>query len=62
MKELQLLIERDTFRIVLRSEAGKNPNIIPSRFVLHIKHTKTSKKSTKLVLLLVATIIVMVDI
>lgn len=37
-KEINALIERGTFKIVLRSEAGKDPNIIPSRFVLALKH------------------------
>lgn len=38
-KELIGLIERGTFRLVLREEMGENPNIIPSRFVLSIKHS-----------------------
>jgi Reverse transcriptase (RNA-dependent DNA polymerase) len=37
-KELFRLIERGNFRIVLREEAGSHPNVIPSRFVLSIKH------------------------
>jgi Reverse transcriptase (RNA-dependent DNA polymerase) len=37
-KELFGLIERGTFRLVLREEAGSHPDVIPSRFVLSIKH------------------------
>lgn len=37
-KELVGLFKRGAFRIVLREEAGENPNILPSRFVLTIKH------------------------
>lgn len=37
-KELPSLIERGTFRIFMRSDAGPEPNIIPSRFVLALKH------------------------
>lgn len=37
-KELLSLIKCSTFRVVLRSEAGLKPNIIPTRFVLALKH------------------------
>jgi hypothetical protein len=43
-KELFGLIERGTFRLVLREDAGSNPNIIPSRFVLSIKHESGVEK------------------
>ena len=36
-KEIEKLIRRGTFKIYLREEAGDNPNIIPSRFVLATK-------------------------
>ena len=38
LKELKGLIEKGTFKIVLREEAGERPNITPTRFVLGIKH------------------------
>lgn len=37
-QEILGLIERGTFRVVMEEEAGPNPNIIPSRYVLSIKH------------------------
>ncbi len=37
-KELQGLLEKNAFKIVLKEEAGNRPNIMPSRFVLAIKH------------------------
>jgi transposase InsO family protein len=43
-KELFGLIERGTFRLVLREDAGPNPNIIPSRFVLGIKHESGAER------------------
>jgi transposase InsO family protein len=43
-KELYGLIERGTFRLVLREESGARPNIIPSRFVLSIKHESGHEK------------------
>ncbi len=39
-KELNGLLERGVFRIFLKEEAGDNPNIVPSRFVLAIKHAQ----------------------
>jgi Reverse transcriptase (RNA-dependent DNA polymerase) len=38
------LIERGTFRLILREDAGYLPNIIPSRFVLCIKHESGIEK------------------
>ena len=40
-KEILGLIEKVTFKITLTEELGENepPNILPSRFVLAIKHT-----------------------
>eukprot|EP00171_Calliarthron_tuberculosum_P005221 IDg5221t1 len=37
-KEILGLIERKTFKIVLKEEAGDNPNIVPARFILAVKH------------------------
>ena len=37
-KELNGLFERGAFKIVLREEVEDNPNIVPSRYVLAIKH------------------------
>jgi Reverse transcriptase (RNA-dependent DNA polymerase) len=37
-KELLGLIERGTFRLILKEDVGPYPNVIPSRFVLCIKH------------------------
>eukprot|EP00171_Calliarthron_tuberculosum_P003375 IDg3375t1 len=37
-EELLGLLKRGTFRIVLREEIESNPNVIPSRYVLAIKH------------------------
>ena len=45
-QELLGLIEKGTFRIVLKENAGPNPNILPSRYVLAIKHAEDG--STKL--------------
>lgn len=38
LKELKRLIDKGTFRTVLREEVGERPNIIPTRLVLGIKH------------------------
>ena len=38
-KEILGLVERGTFKLVLEEEAGPNPNLIPSRYVLAIKHS-----------------------
>ena len=46
-KELEGLIERGTFRIVLEEELPPNPNIIPCRFVLAIKHSDTGETKHK---------------
>eukprot|EP00171_Calliarthron_tuberculosum_P005813 IDg5813t1 len=46
-KEILSLIERGTFKIVLREEAGENPNIIPCRFVLSIKNLGTDEELLK---------------
>jgi hypothetical protein len=35
-KELLGLIERGTFRLILKEDVGPYPNVIPSRFVLCI--------------------------
>ena len=45
--ELLDLIRRGTFKIVLRDECGKNPSVVPSRFVLAIKHTITGEQKLK---------------
>jgi Reverse transcriptase (RNA-dependent DNA polymerase) len=42
--ELFSLIERGTFRLVLREDVGPHPNIIPSRFVLGIKHESGTER------------------
>jgi len=46
-QELMGLIDRGTFRIVLREEAGEKPNIIPARFVLAIKHNGDGSEKLK---------------
>ena len=38
-KEILGLVERGTFKSVLEEEAGPNPNLIPSRYVVAIKHS-----------------------
>lgn len=43
IKEIKGLIDRGTFQIILRRDAGEDPNIIPSRFVLAIKHKKNGQ-------------------
>lgn len=40
-RELQGLLDRGAFKICLREEAGDDPNIIPSRFVLAIKDNQS---------------------
>ena len=42
-KELVGLLERGAFRIVLREEAGDNPNVVPTRYVLAIKHSQNNQ-------------------
>ena len=42
-KELLGLIERGTFKVVLPEEDGDKPNIVPSRYVLSIKHSETGE-------------------
>ena len=37
-KDILGLIEKRTFRIVLKEEAGPDPNVVPFRYVLTIKH------------------------
>ena len=37
-RNIKRLIQRGTFQSVLRSELDRNPNIVPSRSVLAIKH------------------------
>lgn len=39
-KEICGLIDRGTFRITLCGDSGERPNILPSRFVLAMKHLK----------------------
>ena len=46
-KEILGLIEKGTFKIVLKSEAGDDPNIIPCRFVLAIKNVGTGEEILK---------------
>ena len=46
-QELMGLIEKGTFRVVLREEIGQNPNIVPSRYVLAIKHSETGETKMK---------------
>lgn len=47
-KELLGLLERGVFKIVLREEAGDRPNIVPSRYVLAIKHSEKPDESPRL--------------
>ena len=46
-KEIEGLIKRGTFKIVLREEIGEHPNIIPSRFVLAIKKDGSDEEILK---------------
>ena len=46
-KELEGLIKRGTFKLVLREEIGPNPNIIPSRFVLTFKRKENGNEMWK---------------
>ena len=46
-REIEGLIQRGTFQMVLQSELGRNPNIVPSRFVLAIKHKDTGEEVYK---------------
>jgi hypothetical protein len=46
-KELEGLIKRGTFKLVLREELGRDPNIVPSRFVLAIKHQENGSELLK---------------
>jgi hypothetical protein len=42
--EIFSLIDRGTFRLALREDVGPHPNIIPSRFVLGIKHESGTER------------------
>ncbi len=44
-KEILGLIERGTFRLPLLGEAGDNPNVIPCRYVLTIRHALDGTRS-----------------
>jgi hypothetical protein len=46
-KEIQRLIERGTWKVVLKDEMPENPNIMCGRFVLTIKDSGTSKEICK---------------
>ena len=46
-QEILGLIEKGTFKIVLKHEAGDDPNIIPCRFVLAIKNVGTNEEILK---------------
>ena len=46
-QELLGLIEKGAFRIVLKENAGPNPNILPSFYVLDIKHAGDGTKKLK---------------
>lgn len=46
-EELEGLLERGTFKVVLRSELEEDPNIVPSRFVLVIKHKATGERKRR---------------
>jgi hypothetical protein len=41
LRELRGLIERGTFKVVLRPELPEKPNVMSTRFVLSIKHDVT---------------------
>ena len=47
-KELEGLLKRGVFKICLKEEAGENPNVIPSRFVLAIKHSQNDDEPPRL--------------
>jgi hypothetical protein len=46
-KEIQGLIERGTWKVVLKGEMPENPNLMGGRFVLTIKDSGTSKEICK---------------
>jgi hypothetical protein len=46
-KEIDGLLNRGTFKLELRSELESNPNIVPSRFVLAIKHKESGAEVLK---------------
>ena len=46
-------VERGTFKLVLEEEAGPNPNLMPSRYVLAIKHSSDGSTVYKARLVLV---------
>lgn len=46
-QELMGLLEKGTFRVVFRRDIGPNPNIVPSRYVLAIKHSENGDTKLK---------------
>lgn len=46
-QEIAGLIEKGTFRLVLEEETGPNPNIVPCRFFLCLKHSETGEVKYK---------------
>lgn len=40
--EIAGLIEKGTFRLVMKEELDPNPNIVPSRFAIALKHSETA--------------------
>jgi hypothetical protein len=47
LRELRGLIERGTFKVVLRTELPEKPNVMSTRFVLSIKHDVTGEELYK---------------
>ena len=47
-KKLVGLLERGAFKIILTEEAGSNPNILPTRYVLAIKHAQKPRDPPRL--------------
>jgi hypothetical protein len=47
IRELRGLIERGTFKVVLRAELPEKPNVMSTRFVLSIRHDVTNKELHK---------------
>lgn len=46
-KEINGMFERDEFEVFLKSEAGENLNVVPSRFFLDTKHEHDRTKRCK---------------
>lgn len=47
-KELRNLLQRGTFKVVLKEDLPKDVNVVPERFVLEIMSKKMASQSVKL--------------